>query len=274
MADRVDVTPDVTPDPNAGKTDGVDGDSTRVQVTDGDKAAGKQQKQQGDRPEWLEEKFESVEDQAKAYPELQKKLGSRDSGTTPEPTSDSKTTGNKFEIPSSDDSNSDGSTDGIDFSALQTEYAEKGALAEESYKSLEEQGVSRETVDAFIAGQLAIANQYETRLVNAAGGEENLQTMLKWAGQALPKEKTDAYNRMLKSDVDTAEMAINALRHAYTEANGRVPSLVEGDTSPSAGGEKAYDSWAEASADIAKPEYRTNPSFRKMVESRLAVSNL
>ena len=82
-----------------------------------------------ERPEGLPEKFNSVEDMAKSYQELESKLGQpKAEESTAEPKADE----NNLEI-----AEKATQAAGLDMGALNAEYAENGELAQESYDALE-----------------------------------------------------------------------------------------------------------------------------------------
>ena len=104
------------------------------------------------RPEWLPEKFGSAEDLAKAYSELETKQGQK-TEVTPEATTESN---DSLEIDKAADDAVESA--GLNMVDLQSEYDTSGTLNDESFAALEKAGISKDYVDAFIAGQEAIAN--------------------------------------------------------------------------------------------------------------------
>ena len=97
------------------------------------------------KPEGLPEKFNSVEDLAKSYSELEKKLGEQ-SPKVEEVDPVNKTT-LKEEAPKQENSleiaENAVENAGLDFNTLADEYAKNGQLGDESYKSLEESGIQK-----------------------------------------------------------------------------------------------------------------------------------
>ena len=78
------------------------------------------------KPEGLPEKFKSVEDLAKSYQELEKKLGD----SQPKETEISKDTNSDLDI-----AEKAVETAGLNMDTLASEYAEKGELDEKSYEA-------------------------------------------------------------------------------------------------------------------------------------------
>ena len=92
-----------------------------------------------DRPEWLPEKFDSVEDMASAYTSLEQKMGSQDEQE--EEQEEELEEGGVEEIANELEER------GVDFDALSDEFMEHGGLTEESYEALLEAGIPRNMVD-------------------------------------------------------------------------------------------------------------------------------
>ena len=112
------------------------------------------------KPEGLPEKFNSVEELAKSYSELEKKLGEQSQPTKESVDPVSQAEIKKEEQPKSDLDIATKAVDsaGLNMDSLAEEYAKDGKLADGSYKSLEKAGIPKEYVDRFIAGQQAIAD--------------------------------------------------------------------------------------------------------------------
>jgi len=228
------------------------------------------------KPEGLPEKFNSVEDLAKSYAELEKKLGGQSQETKEEvdpvakaqPKTETKTDNNKLDIAEKAVSDA-----GLDMSSLQQEYSEKGELDAKSYEALEKVGITKQYVDNYIAGQEAIANQQATEIKQTVGGEETYQEMVDWASKNMTEGEKQAYNKAVNSgDMDTVKLAVNALKGQYERANGVEPRLVEGKAQPSQ--EQGFLSWAQVTEAMADPRYAKDIAYQNEVKNKLANSNL
>ena len=217
------------------------------------------------KPEGLPEKFKSVEDLAKSYQELEKKLGD----SQPKETEVSK-----------EDTNSDldiaekaVETAGLNMDTLASEYAEKGELDEKSYEALEKAGIPKDYVNQFIEGQKAIADQQATSIKNMVGGAEAYTEMSNWAAENMSEEEKTAYNTAVNSkDLETAKLAVVGLKAKFERANGNEPNLLEGKGTVS--GEKGYASWAEVTRAMSDERYSKDPAYQAMVQEKLANSDL
>jgi len=215
-----------------------------------------------ERPGWLPEKFKSPEELAKAYDELQKKLGSgqREEATEAEPEG----------IAEARQVVTDA---GVDFDALVDEYNEAGGFTQETYDALAAKGFPPSVVDAFIEGQQAIANQTRTQVTALVGGEESFAEMSKWAAQSLSATEIDAFNRVIDGgDLDQIKLAVTGLHARYQSVNGSEPKLLTATTgTPSA---EVFRSTAELTAAMKDPRYKADPAYRADVIAKLDRSSI
>lgn len=207
----------------------------------------------GDRPEWLPEGFNTPEELAKAYEELAQK-----GEDTSEATEAAEEAVEKA---------------GLDMSALEAEYAEKGELSAKSLKALEAVGISPDMVDTYIKGQEAMIQVYESSVMEAAGGKDTYEAMIKWAGQNMDADEIAAYDEAVNSfDMKKAKFAVASLKARYEAKFGKTPaSPVDGR---SAGTEGGYGSTAEMERDMNDPRYNTDPAFRASVQRKIAASSV
>lgn len=224
---------------------------------------------QEQRPDWLPEKFKNVEQMAEAYSHLEKKLSS---GESEEQTPVEETTEEAPQAEASDVKQAVENA-GVDFNSLQSEYDENGKLSDEAYKKLSEAGFPQDLVNSWIQGQEALANNYQNAIYDSVGGEDNYQQMTKWAGDNLSESEIQAYDRAVNSgDIDMVKLAVSGLQTKYQSAEGTDPSLIEGQSSNSTGGN--YSSWAEVTQAMSDPRYNSDPAYRQSVSTKIARSNI
>ena len=212
-----------------------------------------------ERPEWLPEKFSNAEELAKAYGELEKKMSSKPTEEKPVDTKDLK-------IEPKEEVKSENALD-----AFYKEYADNGSLTEESYEKLNQMGLTKEVVNAYISGQEALAQQHNASIMSSVGGEENYKNMVAWASQNLSKGEIDAFNNTVDNgSLEQAQLAIAGVNAKY-QANTREPNLFSGQKSESNVG---YESVAQMLTDINNPKYKEDSAFRKQVEAKVKQSNI
>jgi hypothetical protein len=213
------------------------------------------------RPAYLPEKFKTAEDLAKAYVELEKKLG-----TTATPPADDKAVTPPATPPANQ-------PPAADLSKFEKELGESGKLSDASYAELEKLGYPKATVDAHIAGQQAIASQLAQQVFTVVGGQDKLQQMMQWAQGTFSPAEQNAFNEAMQSgDVTKAKQAATALQARYTAAYGKAPTLFGGKAA--AAGPAPFQNWAQVSEAMGNPKYASDPAYRASVEQRMAVSNI
>jgi hypothetical protein len=217
-----------------------------------------------ERPDWLPEKFKSAEDMAKAYSELESKLGQPQQQQ--EETQEVQGTESVSEVSELLDSK------GLNFDVFQQEYAETGQLSPDAYQALEEAGFPESMVDSWIAGQNALASQMTTEMYDVAGGGEQCAEMVQWAADNLPDNEVNAYNATMESgDPNLIRLAVQGLNARYrSEAE---PTLLQGGTGAVSTGGR-FDSTAELTAAMSDPRYAKDPAYRQAVADKLAKSSL
>ena len=219
------------------------------------------------KPEGLPEKFNSVEDLAKSYSELEKKLGESKPEETPEP---------KQEEPKTEDleiANKAAESAGLNVQDLQAEFDNSGELKAESYEALDKAGIPKEYVDQFIAGQLAMRENLVSDVKGVAGGEDSYGEMMEWASNNLSESEKNAYNNAVNNtDVEAIKLAVVGLKARYESANGIEPTLTKGKASPSTEG--GFRSWAEVTEAMADARYQKDIAYQDDVKRKIQNSNL
>ena len=208
--------------------------------------------QSSDRPSWLPEKFNTAEDLAKAYGELEKAYSSKDA---PQPMTQQQAE----------------QATGISLDNYYNEFAEKGELSDDSYNQLESQGLSRELVDSYIEGQSAIADGHVTQIKSAAGSNADYEKITSWAAQNLGEAEVNTFNNIVENgSVEEAMMAVSGLKARYDNSVGVPPNLLQGQQAQPT---SAFQSTAEIVAAINDPRYQVDTAYRKTVEEKIKRSN-
>jgi hypothetical protein len=244
---------------------------------------------QPERPAWLNPKFKTPEDLAKAYEEVEKKQSQAPKVETPpakaEVTPPAKTEeGTEAKAEDQQQEQQENKPEGqvakdalasvgVDYDALATEFETVGTLSEESYKALQEKaGLSREYVDAYIAGQAALAREAQQRVFDIAGGEEQYTVMTQWALANLTPAEIAAYNQGVEGTAEQAALAAAGLKSKYIAAQGSEPKLITGSSAAQVN--TGFASRAEMTAAMNDPRYAKDAAYRKAVEQKIAVSNI
>ena len=238
-------------------------------------------------------KFNSVEDLAASYKELEGKLGDV-AKTKEEPVAE--------EV---DEYQEDGS---VNYDLARQQYGEKlgelfeqseidpfainkhyqennGTITEEHYKQLEQTGLPRNLIDSYLNGLQPQEGtqpaadpsfpEYED-IVGIAGGEEKYLEMLQWMDGNIPKEELQEFDKIVdaeKRNIPQVTLAVQKMFTRYRNAMGVEPKLISGQTSSSPN-TKVFRSNAEVVAAMRDPRYKTDIAFQHEVQRRLAESNV
>lgn len=212
-----------------------------------------------ERPEWLDEKFESPEEMAKAYKALQQKM--------------SKPKAEKKESAKAEEASAPEATTGA-IDAARNEFAEAGELSDKTFDALEAAGLPREFVEQYIAGQQAMSVQQAATIQESIGGAGNYEAMAEWASENLADGDLDAFNDIVEGQsVEQARVAVKGLYAQFLAAGGKGPALVQGSTSGDSG-VKPFGSTAQVTEAMRDPRYASDPAYREQVEKRMSVSSI
>ncbi|BAQ94326.1 head assembly [uncultured phage MedDCM-OCT-S46-C10] len=224
------------------------------------------------RPEWLPEKFKSPEDMAKAYGELEGKLGKSETEKESEPTKE-ETNKDNTDL-SIDKAEKAVENAGLNMSSLQDEYNEGGQLKDSSYEALQKAGIPKDYVDAFIKGQEAIATQTSNTLKQEVGGTDAYNNMMNWASDNLNEAEINSFNKTVNGkDIEATRLAIQGLNARYKNNVGDDPSL-QSANNPSSANAPGYRSWAEVTAAMNDDRYASDEAYRNDVQNKLNNSRL
>lgn len=228
-----------------------------------------------DRPEWLPEKFKSSEELAKAYNELEKKLGGKQAPEATEKPKEGDPDNSATDVAEPEKAAREAAENaGLNFDDMSSRYWDKGELAESDYEALEKSGIPKTVVAQFIAGQEALLAATRTNVFSAVGGESSYVAMTEWASDNMSQTEVDTFNKAVNSgDINMTMMAVKGLQAQYTAAEGFEPTrTVQGaNAKPTA---NVYESLAQLEKDINDTRYKVDPAFRKTVEQKLARSNI
>ena len=222
-------------------------------------------------------KFKSAEDLEKAYLELQKKLGQKetdDSSPTDENESDDGDAG--------DDSQNDESpvTKRVSFlkEASEEYYSNDNQLKPETIEKLKEMP-SEELIEAYlqlqkenpVTQQQTLSEDAAKNIVASVGGQDAYNDTLAWAADNLKPEEVAAYDNVVNSgNKDAIFFAVQALNQRYKDSVGFEGQQISGKAPKAT--VKGFRSNAELAAAIGDRRYRTDPAYRYDVEQKLASS--
>jgi hypothetical protein len=179
------------------------------------------------------------------------------------------------EEPQVDEKEPEGTPEQVDVVAnASAEWAEKGELTEDTFKSLESAGISRAMVNDYIAGQQAVVSNLESAVFGPFDGAEGYGEAAQWAADTLSESEIQALDVQLTStNPAIAAQGALALKKRFDAEADLEPTTIRGNSNtPAAGG--TYMSSREMMKDMNSRDYRTSQAFRDMVAEKLSRSNL
>jgi len=163
---------------------------------------------------------------------------------------------------------------GLDMSSLNTEYQTNGQLTQESYDKLAKAGITADVVDGYIEGQKARVQVMQSEAHAVTEGKEGYEAMIEWAKANATPTEIQAYNKAVNSSVQSErELAVRGMWARYGADSGNTGNLITNKVNLK-GGEGSYESRAQMMTDMQNPKYKSDPAFRKSVETKLANSNI
>jgi hypothetical protein len=219
-------------------------------------------------------KFKSAEDLEKAYLELQKKLGQKEtdeSSSTDENESDDDGDTAEEETPVAKR---------VSFlkEASDEYYSNDNQLKPETIEKLKEMP-SEELIEAYlelqknnpVAQSQPLSADAAKTIVDSVGGQDAYNDTLVWAADNLKPEEVAAYDNVVNSgNKDAIFFAVQALNQRYRDSVGFEGQQVSGKAPKSS--VKGFRSNAELATAISDRRYRTDPAYRFDVEQKLAAS--
>lgn len=193
-------------------------------------------------------KFQTVEDLAKAYSELEKKLGSGEvqaAKTVSE--EDLKINTNKATEPEHN---------AADMEAL----LEAGTITQDMY-------------DTYVAGQEAATSAYQSEVYAAAGGEEAYNDLIGWAADNLSEAEIDTFNDLLGSgNTSAVKLAVQGLAAQRGSNQAQEPARnIAGGIAPEA---DVFQNWAQVQQAMSDPRYYKDAAYNAEVVAKIGRSKI
>ena len=164
---------------------------------------------------------------------------------------------------------------GLNVAAFEQEFAEKGSLSPESYKTREKAGFSREVVDRYIPAGQIIEDKIVSDMKSLTGGDEAYAAMTEWAREQLAPEEIEAFNKAMHSgDMETIRFAVSGLHARYQAAEGQNPTRYSGRAPGGKTSRDVFRSTAEVVSAMRDPRYGKDPAYTRDIEQRLGRSDI
>ena len=159
---------------------------------------------------------------------------------------------------------------GIDYGALTTEYEEKGALSEDTYKKLADAGYPKAVVDTYIRGIEAANEAFVNSVYTVAGGKDEYDKLSNYI-QSKGKDAVEGFNdALMNGSLSTVKMLINGFKAEMTLRNGTQKASVLGSGSPA--GTSGFANEADMDKAMDDHRYGVDEEYTKQVTKRLSKS--
>ena len=192
-------------------------------------------------------KFQTVEDLAKAYSELEKKLGSGEVQAAKSV-----------------------SEDDLKITPKATEPEHSAADMDALLKS---GTITQDMYNTYVAGQEAATSAFQSEVYSAAGGEAEYNDLIGWAADNMSEADIDTFNDLLNSgNTSAVKLAVSGLNAQRGSSGAQEPSRnIAGGTPPSA---DKFDNWQQVQAAMSDPRYSKDPAFNAEVVNKIGRSGL
>lgn len=193
-------------------------------------------------------KFNSVDDLAKAYSELEKKLSGGDA-PAPAPKADA------------------------DADLSISKEAPEAPEAAGMDALLEAGTISQADYDVWKAGQDAQAASFNDAVYSAAGGEEAYNDLIGWAADNLSEAEIDTFNDLLNGgNVAAVKLAVSGLAAQRSAGSAQEPARQVAGGDPASA--DVFDNWAQVKAAMADPRYNTDAAYNAEVVAKIGRSKI
>lgn len=203
-------------------------------------------------------KFKTPADLAKAYGELEKKLGRK-----PETTQND-------EAPAG--TTSEGGASDTLAGIARTFIENDNEMTPEIKETLSKLGVSEDDFNGYVEYITTQAEQATNRIIESIGGTDNFNAMQEWAANNLNDAEKQAYNDAVNGTVEAAALAVRGLYDRFAKESKRDPDPMRGTDNSNGMTNVGFKSRAEMTAAIRDPRYKKDEAYRKEVERKIANS--
>ena len=215
-------------------------------------------------------KYKNAEELEKAYTELQKKLGEGD-------------TESKEETEEVTEKETETSSITSLLNEASTEYYKNdNNLSEDTLSKLGELN-SSELVEAYLELQknstqtttesADLSDADVTAIKQVAGGNDQYDKLVEWAGNNLSKSDVDSFDELLESGNKGAiQLAVKGLKAQYEDANGYEGRMLQGKSPLTS--KDGFRSQAELVEAMSDPRYDRDEAYRMDVRDKLERSDI
>jgi len=224
------------------------------------------------RPEWLLDKFNSAEEQAKAYKSLEQEFSRHRQMQRAAPVAPQPVPG--FVPPVGQPAPAAPVAQGFDLASIDRDLREFGTVTDNTLRAHAQRGIQPQVIVSWIEGEQAKATLRASKVIEMAGGQEAYEQLKQWGTANLTEEEQAVYNQSLKGSPAMMKMAINDLKARYQAARGgqQGMALISEGSPAQHGSAVPFRSKEEMQKAFEDPRYQKDPAYRNDLYARIGVS--
>jgi hypothetical protein len=150
---------------------------------------------------------------------------------------------------------------------LESAYQTDGDFTEAQYSALEKVGIPRDLVTQYVDNMGYRQESQTKEALEYAGGEDEWNSLSRWAADNIPEEEVHEYNSLLASPNWRIGIDAMKVRMGATAPNRNEPRLLSGEQR--AGNTFGYRTKSEMMSDMKNPKYSTDAAFRQDVMRKM-----
>jgi len=226
------------------------------------------------RPAGIPEKFKSVDELAKAYAELEKKLSTSTPKVPETPKVETPAEPKAPETPKPADlKTAEKVLTHDDFSKYSDEIIEKGDLTPESLAAIQKEYKIDEGMAKHYVELAKAANDLKAmKLAQEFGSVEKYEEVRNWAIENLSEKNMELVTKMASSsDWADVQAAVEFMQHKFNQAGQNTVNLTTGKTGGVSEGAPFNNMYEQVQAQ-KDPRYGRDPVYTKSVEKRIELA--
>jgi len=158
---------------------------------------------------------------------------------------------------------------GVDFKAIETEFATTGDVGEANRAALEKAGYPKAAVDAYINGIKATADQFTNSVYKVTGGQEAFESARDFVisqGQSA----INAFNAAIESgNVSQIGMVIQGIKAQMVAKNGTTNPSLMGTKGITQAAPQGFQTRAEMVTAMSDKKYGRDPVYTRKIEQQM-----
>lgn len=157
---------------------------------------------------------------------------------------------------------------GFNYDELQQEFMSQGNLSPETREKLVRAGIPEEAIDAHISAFSIQAEKVRDEVASVVGSRDELESVIKWAGENLDTDEITAINSV--TDLAVMKIIVKDLKSRMEDLEGVTPDYVTGSAGVVT--TNLYESKQQMMDAINDPRYSKDEAYRKKVGEIISAS--